>query len=273
MFHIKYPFSRNGWQGTLKNLQNLWGPDRAPQKTFRDITILIRYDPVLFVETGDILTVAGGLFIVLVIALIANPHYLSGHQDSFNGTPAPTRTLLPLVTVSSQLPATPNVPTPAATPVLTLTPSPPYRIYYSDKPFSYPVVRLPDNLDLYGESDIRRSDQDIITFAYIEESRGGLTRVFSVPYPVWAMDIKVVDNTTPNIASFRMALCYAANGTIIDGVELIHPGTAYKKIQTSNTPLYLIISTSSIEGYRIDLQTSRQYYDQFGAQPSNTPVP
>jgi hypothetical protein len=84
------------------------------------------------------------------------------------------------------------------------------------------------------------------------------------------MDIRVVDNVTPNLASFRMALCYAANGTIIDGIELIHPGTAYKKIQTSNTPLYLIISTTEIEGYRIDLQTSRQYYGQFGAQESGT---
>ena len=111
---------------------------------------------------------------------------------------------------------------------------------------------------MLGESDIRRSGQDIVTFAYIADTRGGLSRVFSVPYPVWTMDIRVFDNTTPNMASFRMALCYAANGTIIDGVELIHPGTAYKKIQTSNTPLYLIISTAEIEGYRIDLQTSRQ---------------
>jgi hypothetical protein len=123
---------------------------------------------------------------------------------------------------------------------------------------------------MFGESDIRRSGQDIVTFAYVEDSRGGLTRFFSVPYPVWSMDIRVTDNTTPNIASFRMALCYAANGTMIDGVELIHPGTAYKKIQTSNTPLYLIISTAGIEQYHISLQTSRQYYEQFRSQTSGT---
>ena len=97
---------------------------------------------------------------------------------------------------------------------------------------------------MFGESDIKRSDQDIVTFAYIADSRGGLTQVFSVPYPVWTMDIRVFDNATPNTGSFRMALCYAANGTVIDGVELIHPGTAFKKIQTSNIPLYLIISTN-----------------------------
>jgi hypothetical protein len=223
------------------------------------------------VETGDILTAAGGLFIVLIIALIANPHYLSGLQATFGGTPASERTMLPPTTVPMLLPATTVTPTPASTSTPPLTPAPPYRIYYTDKPFSYPVVRLPERLDVFGESDVRRSGQDIVTFAYVEDTRGGLTRVFSVPYPVWTMDIRVVDNTTPNLASFRMALCYAANGTIIDGVEFFHPGTAYKKIQTSNIPLYLIISTTEIEGYRIDLQTSRRYYEQSGAQETGTP--
>jgi hypothetical protein len=238
------------------------------------MSILIRYSPVLFVETGDILTVAGGLIIVLIIALIANPHYIAGLQSALPGrTPAPTPTPLSPTMVTTPLPATTAPPKTAATPAAALTPAPPYRIYYSDKPFSYPVFRLPDNLEMFGESDIRRSGQDIVTFAYVEDSRGGLTRVFSVPYPVWTMDINVVDNATPNVASFRMALCYAKNGTIIDGVELIHPGTAYKKIQTSNTPLYLIISTSGIDGYRIDMQTSRQYYEQIMSRVSDTPKP
>jgi hypothetical protein len=234
--------------------------------------ILIRYHQVLFVETGDILTIAGGLFIVLVIALIANPQYLAGMQLSLPGsTPAPTQTQPPPTTAPVLLPATAVTQTPAETPAASLTPVPPSRIYYTDKPFTYPVVRLPERLEMFGESDVRRSGQDIVTFAYMEESRGGLSRVISIPYPVWTMDIRVIDNTTPNIASFRMALCYAANGTIIDGVELMHPGTAYKKIQTSNTPLYLIISTTNIEGYRIDLQTSREYFEQFGVQQYEIP--
>lgn len=211
-------------------------------------------------EKGDILTVAGGLFIVLIIALIANPGYLPVSLPG--GNSAPDQVPAPLAATTALPLATTVIPTPLLTPALPVTPLPPYRIYFTDKPFSYPLVRLPDSVDSLGESDIRRSGQDTVTFAYIEDARGGLTQVFSVPYPVWTMDIRVFDNTTPNVASFRMALCYAANGTIIDGVELIHPGTAYKKIQTSDIPLYLIISATDIEGYRIDLQTSRQYYEQ-----------
>lgn len=237
-----------------------------------DHEFLIRYHPVLCVETGDILTVAGGFVIVLVIALIANPQYLAGLQVSRPGvTPAPTQ-IPPLpMTMPALLPSATGSPTPVQTPA-SLTSVTPSRIYYTDKPFTYPVVRLPERLEMFGESDVRRSGQDIVTFAYIEETRGGLSRVFSIPYPVWTMDISVIDNTTPNLAGFRMALCYAANGTIIDGVELMHPGTAFKKIQTSNTPLYLIISTTNIEGYRIDLQTSRQYFEQYGVQQFEVPV-
>jgi hypothetical protein len=239
----------------------------------RNISIIIRDGPVLFVEKGDILTVAGGLFIVLIIALIANPQHLSGLQAAFpGGTPAPAQTPVLQSPVATTLFTTLATRTPAETPSLSLTPVPPYRIYYTDKPFSYPVVRLPDRLDMFGESDIKRSGQDIVTFAYVADSRGGLTQVFSVPYPVWTMDIRVFDNATPNTGSFRMALCYAANGTVIDGVELIHPGTAFKKIQTSNIPLYLIISTTNIEGYRIDMHTSREYYEQILVQPTGKPV-
>jgi hypothetical protein len=237
----------------------------------RNLSILIRYHPVLFVETGDILTVAGGLFIVLVIALIANPQYMAGLPVPFpRSTPVLTPTSHPPTTIPALLPASTATPTHAETPITSIPRVPPSRIYYTDKPFTYPVVRLPERLEMFGESDVRRSGQDIVTFAYMEESRGGLSRVFSIPYPVWTLDIRVIDNTTPNLASFRMALCYAANGTIIDGVELMHPGTAYKKIQTSNTPLYLIISTTNIEGYRIDLQTSREYFEQYGVQQYET---
>ena len=216
-------------------------------------------------ESGDILTVAGGLVIVLVIALIANPQYLSGmpflpHTETQTLTPTPA----PLQTVTISVPVITSLPTSEPTPTPIPAPQPPYRILYTDTPFSYPAYNLPDNLETFGESDIRRPGEEDVTFAYIEETRGGLTRIFSVPYPVWAINITVTANRTPQSANFRMALCYAANGTIIDGAVIRNPGNAYKKIQTSNTKLYLIISTESLDRYRIDLETSKEYYLLYG---------
>jgi hypothetical protein len=219
---------------------------------------------IVCVESGDILAVAGGLVIVLVIALIANPQYLSGFSlDRPTGTPLVTTTPSPV-----QVPAPPTITvTPSPVPAL-ITPTPvptqalPYRIFYTDNPFSYPSYKLPERMDTFGESDIRRSGEDIVTFAYMGDTRGGLTRIFSIPYPVWMLNITVNASRTPQLGNFRMALCYARNGTIIDGTEILNQGSAYKKIQTSNTDLYLIISTANIERYHIDFQTTRQYFDQ-----------
>jgi hypothetical protein len=219
------------------------------------------------VESGDIFTVLGGLVLVLVIALVVNPQYLAGLQSPLSKvTPAATPIILPETVVTAYRPTPVSTPPTPATPAPLLTIAPPYRIYYTDKPFSYPAFKLPERLDTFGESDVMHSGQPIVSFAYIEDTRGGLTQVFSVPYPVWMMNITVIANTTPQLGNFRMALCYAKNGTILDGVEVLNQGTSYKKIQTSNVPLYLIISTTSIDRYRIELETSREYYSQFRAR-------
>jgi hypothetical protein len=222
------------------------------------------------VESGDILTVAGGLVIVLVIALIANPQYLSGFSsDRPTGTSPITSAPSPVqVRTSPAVTVTPSPvpvilsPTPVPTPAL------PYRIFYTDKPFSYPAYKLPERMDTFGASDIRRSGDDPVTFAYLEDTRGGLSRIFSIPYPVWMLNITVDASRSPQLGNFRMALCYAKNGTIIDGTEILNQGSAYKKIQTSNTDLYLIISTANIERYHIDFQTTRQYFEQYPSPKS-----
>ena len=227
----------------------------------------------MIVESGDILTVVGALVLVVVIALIANPQYFQGTtpaQPSVSSTIPPAPTSVPILTPSTIIPATsgPVLSVPETLPVPEPTPAPPYRIFYTDNPFSYPNVRLPDQMDTIGESDIPRPGEDVVIFAYMEDTRGGLTRIFSIPYPVWMMNITVNASRTPQLGSFRMALCYARNGTIIDGAEILNQGSAYKKIQTSNTDLYLIVSTANIDRYHIDFLTTRHYYDQY--RPVNT---
>jgi hypothetical protein len=225
---------------------------------------------IVCVESGDILAVAGGLVIVLVVALFVNPQYLAGfslNQPTTTPQVTPIRspdqvTLTPVVTMTPS-----PVPT-KTTPVPVPTQAPPYQIFYTDKPFSYPAYKLPERMDTFGESDIRRSGEDVVTFAYMDDTRGGLTRIFSVPYPVWMLNITVNASRTPQVGNFRMALCYAKNGTIIDGTEILNQGSAYKKIQTSNTDLYIIISTANIERYHIDFLTTRQYFDQYPSPES-----
>jgi hypothetical protein len=63
-----------------------------------------------------------------------------------------------------------------------------------------------------------------------------------------------------------MLLCNASDGTIIEGVEILNQGNAYRIIQISNMELYMIISATSVDFYRITFETPRTYYDAYRPQ-------
>lgn len=218
-------------------------------------------------EKGDLITLIGGVILVFVIALVLNPHYLSGFPG-IGEKPAHT----PVQTVVSTVHDTPALPVTAVTPLtaaVTLTPTveptiaPPYRLFYNSSPFSYPRFKMPDNLYIYGAGDIPFRGREMVTFAYISEARGGLTQKFSVPYPVWSLNATVTAERTPQYGNFKMVLCYANNGTVIDGMEILNRGSMTRVIQTYGVDVYMIITTAYIDSYQIDLETPKDYYVQY----------
>lgn len=214
-------------------------------------------------ESGDILTLIGGLALVVIIAVIVNPHYLAS-VSSVPATPVPTVT-----------PFAPQTVNPTLTPLEMVTPAyvqtiptirpddPPYRIFYTTKPFTYPRFKLPENMETFGGSDLPLRNEELVPFAYVEDIKGGLTQKFSVPYPIWVINSTVVANRTPQYGNFRMALCYANNGSIIEGDEILNRGSSYRIVQVSNTDFYMIITTAYIDKYQISLETPRKYYTDY----------
>jgi hypothetical protein len=209
------------------------------------------------VEKGDILFFAAGIITVIVIAILVNPQSISGILPQVPvATPLPDQTRIPLTVQTVITP-----PYKEMTPVPRPTETALYRIYYSEKPLSYQRLKLPEDMEIFGASDILKRNMELVPFAFIEEKRGGLTQSFSVPYPLWVLNISVVANTSPQYGNFRMVLCNASDGTIIEGVEILNQGNAYRIIQISNTDLYMIISATSLDFYRITFETPRTYYD------------
>ena len=208
-------------------------------------------------EKGDILTLVGGVIIVFIIAIAANPHYLSG-IPSFGAKPSVTIAPTPVPTMYS----TPVVPV-TMTPTPKPTVAPPYRISYNSSPFSYPRFKMPDNTGVFGAGDIPLRGRDMVTFAYINELKGGLTQKFRVPYPVWAINATVIANRTPQYGNFKMVLCYGNNGTIIDGMEILNRGSMTRLIETSNADVYMIVTTAYIDSYEINLETPKDYYENY----------
>jgi hypothetical protein len=210
------------------------------------------------VEKGDLFTLLGGLLLVLIIAVIAHPEYLSALS------PAPvTPVQTPPVTTVAIDPYT-YMGTPSGTTVPTTVPvptiAPPYRIYYSNDPFSYPKFKMPENLAIFGAGDLPLRGKTMIPFAFVSESRGGLTQKFRVPYGIWVINTTVIANRTPQYGNFKMVLCFVENGTVIDGAEILNRGSMSRIIQTSGGEYYMIISTAYIDSYYISLETPEEYY-------------
>jgi len=210
------------------------------------------------VEKGDLFTLLGGLLLVLIIAVIAHPEYLSSLSPA-PVTPVPTQ---PVTTVAIDpytymgTPLVTTVPTPVPVPTI----APPYRIYYSNDPFSYPKFKMPENLAIFGAGDLPLRGKTMIPFAFVTESRGGLTQKFHIPYGIWVINTTVIANRTPQYGNFKMVLCYAENGTVIDGAEILNRGSMSRIIQTSGGEYYMIISTAYIDSYYISLETPEEYY-------------
>jgi hypothetical protein len=218
--------------------------------------------PVLYVDSGDVFALFAGIAIVIFLAIMANPQYLSGLQISQEKLVKPAETDIQTqisVTITPTLPEQ----TTMMTPLLQKPDALPYRILYTDKPFTFPVYRLPENMETFGASEIPWQTEEWVPFAFIESTRGGLTQVFSVPYPVWVINTTVVAENQPQYGNFRMALCYADTGGIIKREEIVNRGTSYRIVRTANTSIYMIISVKNIDLYHINLETPREYYDAY----------
>lgn len=221
-------------------------------------------------EKGDLITLIGGVVLVFVIALVLNPNYLAGIPGLAGKpvvTPAPTMVstvpATPVVPVTQNVPVTPAVP---STPTTRPTIAPPYQIFYSSSPFSYPRFKMPDNIDTFGAGDIPFRGREMVPFAFVSELKGGVTQKFSVSYPVWSINTTVAANRTPQYGNFRMVLCYADNGTVIDGMEILNRGSMTRHIQVYGAEVYMIITTAYIDSYRIELETPEDYYHQYSRQ-------
>lgn len=194
-------------------------------------------------DKGDILSILAALLIVSVAGIVFHPPAMETEPEA----PASNESL-----------PTPSI---TASPAPTLpVPLEPARISYATGIWSYPRCYLPDNLTQYGGSDPQwKESADIVSFAYIEEARGGITEAFHVPYAVWRLNCSISATVRPEAAHFRMALVERESGMIIEGADLRYPGTIIKNVERGGKDFYIIASVEDVDSYRITLETLPGY--------------
>jgi hypothetical protein len=197
-------------------------------------------------ERGDIAAVAIGLLLVILLtALLSLP-----------GRPSPQA---PAAVTATPIPSPPATPVPETTERPTPeTPAPPpvtaRRISYTDDYHLLPVRFLPDDMSMYGFSDVDWQYNRTVVFAYVEESHGGITETFTVPYPMWRLTSTLPATESPERARFRMILVDEESGQILEGTEIHFPGRVTRTVAAKGRPLYMVIETEGIGQFSITLE-------------------
>jgi hypothetical protein len=210
------------------------------------------------VERRDLLVVVIGLIIVAAIALVASP---PGEENE--------RPSVPQVTVEPTLPAGP-VDSPAPAPTITEPhPAPVQKFGYASEPLSYPLHKIPENMNIFGASDPEWPHIDWVSFAVLEKDHGGLSETFTVAYPVWKVVCRLNATTHPLSARLQWVLVDAVTGSIVEGAELFTGGTVNKTVQISRTPMYFIISARDADSFTLTLETTANHSAQALSGPES----
>ena len=202
-------------------------------------------------ERGDLAAVLIGIVCVVVVTALFSP-------------PASPSPQVPVVAVPTTVSITPFVPVariPSATPsAAPTTPAPVLqRIEYTTDYSRLPVRFIPSDLGQYGYSDAPWKYSTAVPFAYVEDTHGGITGTFTVPYPVWRMTSTLTATRTPENARFRMVLVDRTTGQILDGAEIRFPGSVTRTAVAINRPLYMVIAVENADSFRITLETPSEY--------------
>jgi len=209
------------------------------------------------VERGDIATLAAGIILVVIIALVVKGGSIAApHEETPPVTTVPDGAAPKTITDVTTAPAVTATPQPTTFQVIE-----PVRITYARHPLDFPNIRLPDFMETFGGSDIPWKYPGVVTFAEMQGFRGGLSQEFTVPYQLWGMNITVESWTKPQYARFDMVLCSAEDGSVLEGLEILNRGTAFRSVQVSGKPMYLIINAEEVDRFRIDFITPAGYFN------------
>ncbi|MBR1369430.1 hypothetical protein RJ53_07960 [Methanocalculus chunghsingensis] len=222
-------------------------------------------------KRDDLLIFAAGLIVVLIISILANQpgiqipglFHLTGDEDDSKA--------LPLIYMEFAQPE------PKA-PVYEL-----FTIQLVENPFDYPRIYLPKQSDhrmvgSYKKSDFEQSSilplfgaapygtarfaddrtSEWITIGVLEQKRGGLSSIFSIPTDdAWRIRTEVTADRYPDRAIFRYALCDTESGAILDGGEIMGPGERISVVFTTGKEMYFIIDLQNVDVYRIYLDIQK----------------
>lgn len=217
------------------------------------------------VKRADILTFAGAIIIVVIIAVTSqgidsipgigtNPGY--SQPDSPYKSPAGE---LPFYTMQGK-PQVWNIP--KNTNLNTI---------YVSGAGGYPVTDFPADMTHFGASDPENTEiwrqGEIVRFAQYTGPGNGFSETFHIPFGFWRINASMTAVTKPESSRLTWVLVDAETGTILTGNQMRYKEHVLKTVQASGQAFYFIVSAQDVNGYAFTLETTKAQYGEARIQP------
>lgn len=213
------------------------------------------------VKRADILTFAGALIIVIIIAVASQgPGGIAGIARSA-GIPGFE---LPAPSYESHPDDLPFNPLQEGLQVWTIPKNTNLNTVYVSGEGGYPVTDFPDDMAPFGASDPEYATiwmpGEIVRFARYSGPGNGFSEMFPVAFTSWRVNATMYATIKPESAQLTWVLVDGETGTILTGNQMRYGGSVQKTVQASGDSFYFIVSARDVERYTLDLETTRALY-------------
>lgn len=219
------------------------------------------------VKRADILTFAGALIIVTIIAIASQGFVSIPGIGSIHGSVHPASSSyeyaageIPTYTLQAE-PQIWNIPKNTD-----LT-----SIYMSGEG-GYPVTDFPADMTPFGASDPDYPEiwapGEIVLFAAYTGPGNGFSDMFQIPFSLWRINTTITTTSKPESARLTWVLVDGETGLIVTGNQMRYGEHIQKTVQASGEKFYFIVSEQDVNKYSFSLETTKAQYGNALIQPA-----
>ena len=220
-------------------------------------------------KRADILTFAGALIIVIIIAVASQGvGNIAGIVDDLGipgfGQPTPLYESTAREFPGYSLPLKPQT--------WTIPKNTDLNTVYVSGSGGYPVTDFPADMTQFGASDPEYTTiwmpGEIVRFARYSGPGNGYSEMFPVSFGFWRINATMTATTKPESAQLNWVLVNGETGAILTGNQIRHGGNVQKTVQVSGEEFYFIVSAQDVDHYTLALETTKALYGDTLIQPA-----
>ena len=136
----------------------------------------------------------------------------------------------------------------------------------------YPVTEFPADMSRFGASDPKDTKiwkaEETIRFAEYSGPGNGFSEMFPIPYGFWRINATMNAVVKPESSQLTWILVDGENGIILTGNQMRYNEHAIMTVQASGKSFYFMVSAQDINDYTLTLETTKTQYGAALIQPS-----